>query len=71
MTIHPKLIALWWSGFDVRYLAGRALASERQIQSSTGIDIFWWSFDSDIRESACLSGMRRSESDHSMFAANM
>jgi hypothetical protein len=51
-------------------LAARS-QSERQNQSSTGIDIFWWSFDSDIRESACLSGMRISESDHSMFAANV
>jgi hypothetical protein len=25
----------WWSGFDVRYSTSRALASERQIQSST------------------------------------
>jgi hypothetical protein len=32
--------AAQWSGFDVRYLASRVFASERQIQSSTGINIF-------------------------------
>ena len=37
---------------------------ECQIQNSTRIDICWWSFDSNIRKTACRDGMRMLESDH-------
>jgi hypothetical protein len=53
-----------WSGFDVRYPTNRAPASERQIQGSTGINIFKWSFDSGIRRSARGNEVRMPESDH-------
>src|SRR6202042_548352 len=39
--------------------------SERQIQSSTGINVFEWPFDSNIRKCARRNGMRMLESDHS------
>jgi len=53
-----------WSGFDVRYPVSRALRSERQIQSSTGINVFQWSFNSNIRKSARREGMRMLELNH-------
>jgi hypothetical protein len=53
-----------WSGFDVRYPTYHAPAGERQIQSSTGINIFKWSFDSDIRRYTRGNRVRMSESDH-------
>jgi hypothetical protein len=54
------------SGADLTFatLVARNSQSERQIQSSTGINIFWWSFDSNIRKSACGEGVRMLESDH-------
>jgi hypothetical protein len=37
---------------------------ERQIQSSTGMNIFQWSFDPNIRKGGSFNGMRMLGSDH-------
>src|SRR5690349_12012956 len=60
----PSTASAWWSGFDVRYSGGRHALCERQIQSSTRINNFWWSFDSNIRKSDRCDGMRMLGSDH-------
>jgi len=49
----------------------RPRESERQIQSSTGINVLEWPYDSNIRKHASLTGVRMFEPGHSYRAPNV
>jgi hypothetical protein len=72
LAVASDLVENWFpphrdnSGADLTFamLPATISRSERQIQSSTIINIFQWSFDSNIRNSARSDGVQMLESDH-------